>query len=196
MYERQTSFATFNQHSTKKRLFLFVGHNCDQSEVIIIKRPLTSRNAGTYGIHINVLLNYTRPVFTWKARSPFLESPETFRVLFEWRTSLCIFKTKASRGTKLCSCLNLKRPASQSKRVGVLWMAFLARKAFGTFEKRAPGLEIIFGWSPVTITCQIHFCSVTYRFRPVKCIWWITLLGTHKPIMLRIYFSRVVAKSF
>ena len=106
MYERQTGFATFNQHSTKKRLFLFVGHNCDQSEVIIIKRPLTSRNAGTYGIHINVLLNYTRPVFTWKPRSPFLESPETFRELFEWRTSLCIFKTKASRGTKLCSCLN------------------------------------------------------------------------------------------
>ena len=33
----------------------------------------------------------------------FLESPETFRAFFGWHNSLCIFKTKASRGTKLCS---------------------------------------------------------------------------------------------
>ena len=33
----------------------------------------------------------------------FLESPETFRAYFGWHNSLCIFKTKASRGTKLCS---------------------------------------------------------------------------------------------
>ena len=32
---------------------------------------------------------------------------------------------------------HMKRPASQNKRVGVLWMAFRARKAFGTFQKRA-----------------------------------------------------------
>ena len=50
-----------------KRLFLFVGHSCDQSEVIIIKRPLQSRDASKYGIHINILLNYTRTVFTWNA---------------------------------------------------------------------------------------------------------------------------------
>ena len=31
----------------------------------------------------------------------------------------------------------MKRPALQSKRVGVLRMAFRARKVFGTFEKRA-----------------------------------------------------------
>ena len=37
---------------------------------------------------------------------PFLESPETFREHFGWHTSLCIFKTKASRGTKLCSYFN------------------------------------------------------------------------------------------
>ena len=34
---------------------------------------------------------------------PDLESPETFRAYFGWHNSLCIFKTKASRGTKLCS---------------------------------------------------------------------------------------------
>ena len=33
----------------------------------------------------------------------FLKSPETFRAYFGWHNSLCIFKTKASRGTKLCS---------------------------------------------------------------------------------------------
>ena len=33
------------------------------------------------------------------------------------------------------------------------------------------------------MTGQIHFCSVMYRFWPVKCIWWITLLGAHKPQM-------------
>ena len=27
------------------------------------------------------------------------------------------------------------------------------------------------------------FCSVRYRFWPVKCVWWITLLGAHKPKM-------------
>ena len=33
----------------------------------------------------------------------------------------------------------MKRSALQNKRVRVLRMAFRARKAFGTFEKRAPG---------------------------------------------------------
>ena len=35
-----------------------------------------------------------------------------------------------------------KKPALQSKRVGVLQMAFLTQKLFGTFEKRAPGLNL------------------------------------------------------
>ena len=35
---------------------------------------------------------------------------------------------------------NMKRPASQNKRVGALQMAFRSRKVFETFEKRAPGL--------------------------------------------------------
>ena len=33
----------------------------------------------------------------------------------------------------------MKRPALHNKRVGVLRMAFLARKVFRTFQKRAPG---------------------------------------------------------
>ena len=35
----------------------------------------------------------------------------------------------------------MKRPGLQSKRVGVLQMAFRTRKVFGTFEKRAPERE-------------------------------------------------------
>ena len=33
----------------------------------------------------------------------------------------------------------MKRPALQNKRVGILQMAFRARKVSGTFEKQAPG---------------------------------------------------------
>ena len=35
----------------------------------------------------------------------------------------------------------MKRPALQNKRVTVLGMALRARKVFGTFEKRAPGMK-------------------------------------------------------
>ena len=41
-----------------------------------------------------------KPFASW---GPFLESPETFREHFGWHNSLCIFKTKATRGTKLSS---------------------------------------------------------------------------------------------
>ena len=34
----------------------------------------------------------------------------------------------------------MKRPALQTKQVGVLRVAFRAQKVFGTFEKRGPGL--------------------------------------------------------
>ena len=41
-----------------------------------------------------------------QTRSPFLESPQTFRAYFGWHNSLCIFKTKASQGTRRCSYFN------------------------------------------------------------------------------------------
>ena len=40
-----------------------------------------------------------------RARGPFLESPETLRAHFGWHDPLCVFKTKQSRGTKLCRFL-------------------------------------------------------------------------------------------
>ena len=45
----------------------------------------------------------------------------------------------------------MKRPALQNKQVVLLRMAFRARKALGTFEKRAPGLIMIRAGNPVTI---------------------------------------------
>ena len=39
-------------------------------------------------------------------RGLFLESPETLQEHFGWHDSLCVFKTKASRGTKLRSYFN------------------------------------------------------------------------------------------
>ena len=42
----------------------------------------------------------------YESRGLFLKNPETFRAHFGWHNSLYIFKTKASRGTKLCSYFN------------------------------------------------------------------------------------------
>ena len=73
--------------------------------------------------------------------------PETFRAHFGWHNSLYIFKTKAYRGTKLCSYFNfcsqhMKRSALQNKRVRALRIAFWACKVFGIFEKRALDLHV------------------------------------------------------
>ena len=76
------------------------------------------------------------------SRGLFLKSPETFRAYFGWHNFLCIFKTKASRGTELQLFLflfplqHMKRPALQNKQVVHLRMAFRARKVLGTFEKQ------------------------------------------------------------
>ena len=72
-------------------------------------------------------------------RGPFLESPESFRVHFGLHNSLCIFKTKATRGSKLCSyfgCYSLYNILKdQLYRIsGSEFYEWL----FGTFEKRAP----------------------------------------------------------
>ena len=55
-------------------------------------------------INKEVWEGYTNPRV--RARGPFLESSETFRTYFGLHNSLCIFKTKASRGTKLCIYFN------------------------------------------------------------------------------------------
>ena len=71
-------------------------------------------------------------------RGPFLESPETFRAYFGRNNSLCIFKTKASRGTKLCSYYYFYSPYNILKDQ----LCRISRSKFyeWLFEKRARGL--------------------------------------------------------
>ena len=53
----------------------------------------------------------------------------------------------------------MKRPALQSKRVGVLQMAFRAHKVFGSFEKRMPdlGSQIILPLSMTSTAMQFLY---------------------------------------
>ena len=59
----------------------------------------------------------------------------------------------------------MKRPALQSKPVGVLEMAFQTQKVFGTFEKRAP-VSFCFEslWSLTTkryfVYCGLHWMQI------------------------------------
>ena len=102
----------------------------------------------------------------------FLESPETFRPYFGRHNSLCIFKTKALRGTKLCSYFHfyslcniiMKRPALQNKQVVLYQMAFRARKVLGTFKKRAPG-------NIMWIQEILHFKSIPFVSSVVYLSW-------------------------
>ena len=68
----------------------------------------------------------------------------------------------------------MKRPALQNKRVGVLRMAFRARKVFGILEKRAPGLEIFLmrGEHPTIIIIIIIIvpCSLRTDISLPRCL--------------------------
>ena len=79
-----------------------------------------------YSLEVLGLFKVLRVRF--RSSGPFLESPETSR-----RHNSRIFKTKVFPVMKLCSYFNVKRPALQNKQVGVLRMAFRARKVFGSF---------------------------------------------------------------
>ena len=50
----------------------------------------------------------------------------------------------------------MKRSALQNERVVVLRMAFRARKVFGTFEKRAPGIEQLVHGLLLYIALRMH----------------------------------------
>ena len=70
----------------------------------------------------------------------------------------------------------MKKPALQNKDVGVLGMAFRARKVFGTFEKRAPGPNLVrilvrtfcSAGIPTTASAnRVPFCNVTQSRIPI-----------------------------
>ena len=72
---------------------------------------------------------------------PFLESPETFRAHLGLQFSLYLQNEGVSRHESLqllsflFPFLQMKRPTLQIKRVGVVRMAFRARKVFGTYRE-------------------------------------------------------------
>ena len=57
----------------------------------------------------------------------------------------------------------MKRPALQNKQVGVLQMAFRARKVFGTFEKRAPGHQFSTD-GPEVVKIRVLSLQVVYSW--------------------------------
>ena len=83
------------------------------------------------------VLWYRRPTVSKSPGARFSKSPETFRA----HNSLCIFKTKVSRGTKRCSYFDfsqfplqhVKRPGLHNKRVGVS-----GPKSFRDFGENGP----------------------------------------------------------
>ena len=108
----------------KLRLIVWEGHGRFDARVLDIQPR--SPNGGNFRKSLLVTL------------CPFLGS-------FGWHNSLCIFKVRASRGTKLCSYFNfcfplqhMRRPVLQNKRVGDLKMAFRTRNVFETFKERVP----------------------------------------------------------
>ena len=85
----------------------------------------------------------------WAPGARFSKVPRTFRVHSGWQFSLYLQNEGVSRHETwrllqfLFRLQHVKRPVSQLKRVGILRMTFRDRKAFGTFEKRAPGQNCI-----------------------------------------------------
>ena len=70
----------------------------------------------------------------------------------------------------------MKRPALQSKPVGVLEMAFQTQKVFGTFEKRAP-VPFCFEslWSLTTTRYFVFPCIQTYAVPRYCGLHWMQI---------------------
>ena len=128
-------------------------------------------------------------------RGPFLESPKTFRVTKFSLSSKRRCSVSRNFAVILLFYSLYNRQKHQLYRisvVGVLRMAFRARKVFGSFEKRTPGLNKIqtltsaipIQWSTSWATsptgewllCEFMitrwrwriFVKVTYRFRGIQ----------------------------
>ena len=76
----------------------------------------------------------------------------------------------------------MKRPAFQNKQVGVLRMAFRARKVFGTFEKQAPRNKISREYTldpriDIKTTAGIPFMSKKYIFLPPEKLSLVVMIS-------------------
>ena len=84
---------------------------------------------------------------------------------------------------------HMKRPALQNKQAGVLRMALRARKAFGTFEKRAPGIK------RAIFVCLIDWVFVFF-FWSFFFFFAFLLLFFHFREHVELYQSGCVIKEF
>ena len=95
---------------------------------------------------------FALPVGIMLGRGLFLESPETFRLYFGWHNCLCIFKTKASRGTKLCRYFlflfllqHMKDQLYRTSRSQFYEWLFGTEK-FSGFSRNGPQARAVIGW--------------------------------------------------
>ena len=108
-----------------------------------VKSPLFTCTVFTYSQYSKFTVFNIQPVGCSEGvwGSYFLiQGPETFRARFGWHNSLFIFKTKAFRGTKICTYSNFyplyKTWKNQLYKISESefyeWL-------FGTYETRGPG---------------------------------------------------------
>ena len=122
---------------------------------------------------------------------PFLESPETFRAHFGWHNSLCIFKTMASRGTKLCSYFNFYSLYN-------IWKDQLCRISGSEFNEWLFGPEKFSGLSrngPLIGKLKKKTMSAKSRWMQNDIkenrSWWLGACNSHIKPMPR-YFYRLI----
>ena len=88
--------------------------------------------------------------FTRLAWGPFLESPETFRAHLGWYKTLCIFKTKVPRATKLCSYFTFCPLYN-------IWNDQLSRISGSKFYEWLFGPESFWDFREMVPASQTHF---------------------------------------
>ena len=142
-------------------------------------------------------------IINYASRSLFLESPETFRAHFGWHNFLCIFKTKASRGTKLHSYFYFYSQYN-------IWKDQLYRTSRSYFYEWLFGPEKFSGLSrngPLVYTMNRPFSTISSSIKIVLIHGWytsrrnmlqsflfdilyllLTLLTLHKRIWCKITF--------
>ena len=86
----------------QKPLFLFISW-ANLWRILYCSRRHCARSLRAEGTRARACSVDGGQEFKCGPRGLFLKSPETFRAYFGWHNSLCIFKTKASWGTKLCN---------------------------------------------------------------------------------------------
>ena len=99
-----------------------------------IKIKITAKFRASRTIVLKIQRELCRPKSFGTSRNrslrPVSRKSRTFRVHFGWHSSLCIFKTKASQGTKLCSYFNFSPFTTYEKTSFTEWASRSFRNGF------------------------------------------------------------------